>query len=208
MHASDSLCISHVSRSSETLLTQQYAAAAVESLVADHHDNQLLVCRAGAITPLVELLGSDSRQTQDHAVSCMHLRPYVSPHVSPRSDSRQTQEHAVSALLHLASSVGESRDDLVRHLPSSPYVHAGDDLVRQLVGVIRQRNAAAQMKAAEALAVLAGRSDENRKAITAAAAVEPLVRLLGDGRGVRSATPQERAAAVLADLARSGENKV
>jgi len=70
------------------------------------------------------------------------------------------------------------------------------------------RNAAAQLKAAEALAVLAARSGENRKAITAAQAVGPLVRLLGDGRRVRAETPQERAAAVLADLAKLGENKV
>ena len=35
----------------------------------------------------------------------------------------------------------------------------------------------------------------------------PLVKLLGDGRGVRTKTPQERAAAVLADLARFGDNK-
>ena len=80
-------------------------------------------------------------------------------------------------------------------------------VVQRLVNVLGLRNAAAQMKAAEALAVLAARSDENRKAITAAKAIEPLVRLLGDGRRVRTATPQERAAAVLADLARVGENK-
>ena len=55
--------------------------------------------------------------------------------------------------------------------------------------------------------MLAARSDENRRAITTANAITPLVRLLGDGRGVRSKTPQERAAAVLADLARFGDNK-
>ena len=73
--------------------------------------------------------------------------------------------------------------------------------------LLDMRNAAAQMKAAEALAVLAARSDDNRKAITAASAIEPLVRILGDGRRVRTATPQERAAAVLSDLARAGDNK-
>lgn len=36
----------------------------------------------------------------------------------------------------------------------------------------------------------------------------PQVRLLGDGRRTRTDTPQERSAAVLADLARSGDNKL
>ena len=46
--------------------------------------------------------------------------------------------------------------------------------------------------------MLAARSDENRRAITTAEAIVPLVKLLGDGRGVRTNTPQERAAGVLA----------
>ena len=47
----------------------------------------------------------------------------------------------------------------------------------------------------------ASRSSANRAAIAAAGAIAPLVRLLGDGRRVRTKTPQERAAAVLADSA-------
>lgn len=149
---------------SESGETQQYAAAALQSLARDHTENQISLAKAGAITPLVDLLGSDTTETQEHAVGC---------------------------LLSLASHDVESRNSVVK----------------RLVGVLDMRNAAAQMKAAEALAVLAARSDENRKAITAAAAIEPLVRLLGDGRRVRAATPQERAAAVLSDLARAGDNK-
>ena len=101
------------------------------------------------------------------------------------------QVHAVGALLHLASHDQSSRNAVVE----------------RLVGVLELRNAAAQMKSAEALAVLAGNSADNRTAITAANAIDPLVRILGDGRRARADTPQERAAAVLADLARSGENK-
>ena len=97
----------------------------------------------------------------------------------------------MGALLHLASHDSSSRNTVVKHL----------------VAILDARSAAAQMKAAEALAVLAARSAENRKAITASNAIPPLVRTLGDGRRTRANTPQERAAAVLADLARSGENK-
>ena len=145
-------------------ITQQFTAAALESLAREHIDNQIALAKAGAIAPLVELLGSDSTATQ---------------------------EHAVGALLHLASKDESSRNEVIK----------------RLVAVLDMRNAAAQMKSAEALAVLAGRSSENRKAITVADAIPPLIRLMGDGRRVRTDTPQERAAAVLADLARSGENK-
>ena len=148
---------------SDSEVTAQYAAAALQSLARDHTENQMILAKAGAIPPLVDLLASDSSATQ---------------------------EHAVGALLFLAS-----------------HEQSRNAVVKRLVAVLDVRNAGAQMKAAEALAVLAGRSDENRKAITAAKAIEPLVRLLGDGRRVRTKTPQERAAAVLADLARSGDNK-
>ena len=68
------------------------------------------------------------------------------------------------------------------------------------------RNAAAQLKAAEALSVL---PPPRRKSTSRhdASAIAPLVRMLGDGRGTRTETPQERAAAVLSDLAKLGENK-
>ena len=104
---------------------------------------------AGAIEPLVALLGSDSAETQ---------------------------EHSVGALLFLASHDEESRNAVVKRLTM----------------VLDARNAAAQMKAAEALAVLAAKSSEVRTAITAANAIAPLVTLLGDGRRVRSATPPAR----------------
>ena len=150
---------------SDSDITAQYAAAALESLARDHTENVILLARAGAIAPLVDLLGSDSSDTQ---------------------------EHAVGALLSLASSAGNDQRNAV---------------VEKLVGLLDVRNAAAQMKAAEALAVLAARSEENRKAITNAKAIDPLVRILGDGRRTRSETPQERAAAVLVDLARLSDNK-
>ena len=150
--------------SSESAVTAQYAAAALQSLAREHAENQIAIAKAGAIAPLVNLLASESVETQ---------------------------ENAVAALLHLASQDVASRNTAVK----------------QLVAVLSQRSATAQMKAAEALAVLAARSEENRKAITAANAIEPLVVLLGDGRRVKVNTPQERAAAVLADLARTGDNK-
>ena len=174
--------------------------------LAATEDNQTAIARAGGIAPLVTLLTSHSDSTAQYAAAalCSLARDHTENQVALAkagaiaplvellgSDSADTQEHAVGALLYLASQDAASRNAVVQ----------------RLVAVLDLRNAAAQMKSAEALAVLAARSDENRKAITAANAVEPLVRLLGDGRRVRTATPQERAAAVLADLARSSDNK-
>ena len=71
-------------------------------------------------------------------------------------------------------------------------------VVKRLVAVLDARNAAAQMKAAEALAVLAARSDENRKAITAANAIEPLVKVTSTPPCI-SALAFEEARALLPD---------
>ena len=144
--------------------TQQYAAAALETLSYKHIENQDALLAADAIDPLVNLLGSETKETQ---------------------------EHAKGALLQLAS----ERAGMI-------------PVVKNLVRVLDDRNPTAQMKAAEALAVLTKRSLENRKAISAAKAVVPLSQLLGDGMKVQDNTPQERAATVLADLARLGENKL
>ena len=150
--------------SSDNEMTQQYAAAALESLALDHTSNQITIARMGAIEPLVDLLSSQAMETQDHAAG---------------------------TLLHLASQDKPSRDAVI---------------VR-LVEVLDTRHYSAQAQAAKVLALLSSRSHDNRVAITGAKAIGPLVNLLGDGRAVKADTPQERAAAVLASLARIGENK-
>lgn len=174
--------------------------------LAANEDNQSAIAKAGGIVPLVGLLTSENEVTAQYAAAALQSLAQnntenqialakagaITPLVDLLgTDSTETQEHAVGALLSLASQDANSRNAVVQ----------------RLVAVLDMRNAAAQMKAAEALAVLAAKSDENRKTITAAQAIEPLVRILGDGRRVRSATPQERAAAVLSDLARTGDNK-
>ena len=175
--------------------------------LAANEDNQSAIARAGGIPLLVQLLHSEATIVQQYTTAAIESlsRDHTENQIALAKmgaieplvdllgcDNVETQEHAVGALLNLASHDEESRNAVVK----------------KLVAVLDIRNAAAQMKAAEALAVLAARSSENRKAITAAQAIPPLVKLLGDGRRARSGTPQERAAAVLADLARSGENKI
>lgn len=175
--------------------------------LAATEDNQLAIARAGGLVPLVQLLTTGNEITKQYAAAALEslsrdctenqialskagaIQPLVD---LLGNDSVQTQEHAVGALLFLASHDAESRNSVVK----------------RLVAVLEERSAAAQMKSAEALAVLASRNAENRKAITAAGAIKPLVTLLGDGRRAKEETPQERSAAVLADLAKYGENKL
>jgi len=182
--------------------THENATRALWHLAATE-ENQAEITLRGGLAPLIVLLGDDNETAQQYAAAAVEAlaRDHAENQVALTragaivplvvllgSHSVETQEHAVGALLFLASQdVGA--------------------VVEKIVAVLELRNAAAQMKAAEALAILARRSAENRKAITLANAVLPLVRLLGDGRGARTDTPQERAAAVLADLSRSGENK-
>lgn len=177
--------------------------------LAVNEENRSAIAKVGGISPLIALLSPESRstlQTQEYtaaalaALVCDHTENQlalaragaIDPLVSLLgSDSTATQRHAVDALLYLASH----------------HTHSRDAVVERLVAVLESRSAAAQMKSAEALVVLASRSADNRNAITEAKAIAPLVGLLGDGRRVRSDTPQERAAAVLAVLGRSGVNK-
>ena len=175
--------------------------------LAHQEDNQLAIPACGGVAPLVKLLTTGNEMTQQYSAAA--IRALTKDNLENQialtsagaihplamllgSSSKEMQEHAVGALLYLASNAKVSRNAVVE----------------RLVAMLHVRNAAAQMKAAKALAVLAGRSSDNRKAITAAHAIVPLVNLLGDGRRVKSSTPQERAAAVLADLARLSENKI
>ena len=186
--------------------SQESATKALWHLAA-LEKNQWLIARAGGIQTLVGMLQSSGERTQQYTAAALeslakdHVENQIAlskagaiqPLVSLlASNSSETQQHSVGALIHLAS-----HDE-----------HSRNAVVKRLVLVLEQRSAGAQMKAVEALAVLAARSSANRTVITAAMAVEPLVGVLGDGRRVRQDTPQERAAAVLADLARLSENKV
>jgi len=106
------------------------------------------------------------------------------------SDSRVTQGWAQKALLHLAI-CSESRAAIVA----------------RLVSCLGGRSTSAQFKAAEALADLLERIPNARHTIAQEGAVGPLVALLGTGQRADRFTPPERAAAVLAEVAKLHESK-
>ena len=106
------------------------------------------------------------------------------------SDSRVTQGWAQKALLHLAI-CAESRAAIVA----------------RLVSCLGGRSTSAQFKAAEALADLLERIPSARHTIAQEGAVGPLVALLGTGQRADRFTPPERAAAVLAEVAKLHESK-
>ena len=168
-------------------------------------DNKLAIADVGGIPALVNLLSTGSVATQRFAAAAMsnlardcpqnQLKLAKAKAILPLvqllgAESAETQDFAVSALLSLASHP-ESRNAVVK----------------RLVAVLDSRNSATQLRAAGALAVLSSRNLTYRSAIMEAGAIPPLVRILGDGLRVEKDTPQERAAYVLADLARSSESK-
>ena len=180
-------------------------AAHALAMLAGDEANKMQIARAGGIPPLVALLSTGDDSAQQYAAKALEwlARDCTENQIALAnerasaplvgllgSESFETQTSAVTALLCLASHA-ESRDVVVQ----------------RLVTVLQERNTAAQLKAAEALAVLSARSASNRQSIVTAGAVEPLVRLLGNGQSCEENTPPERAAAVLADLARLSEAK-
>lgn len=190
---------------SERVGPHENASRAIWQL-AHAAENQQSIATAGGIEPLVALLSAGSESTQRHSAGAMESMAKDCPEnqimlakakaIAPLvsllgSENMETQEHSVGALLHLAS-----------------HIDCRNAVVRRLVAVLDLRNASAQMRAAGALAVLSSRNVTYRNAIMEAGAVPPLVRQLGDGLRVENDTPQERAACVLADLARSAEAKV
>ena len=188
------------------------AINAVWQVTRSSDANQMGVAHAGAIPPLVGLLRGTPESTQllasaavealargsseNQATLVKHkaVPMLIDVLLSAANASAAAQDHAVGALLCLAS------DDTSR---------AAEAVGRKLVTVLEATApAAAQAKAADALAVLAGRSVATRAAILKAGALPLLVRMLGDGGaaavGVGSAA--ERAAALLADLVQSEDS--
>lgn len=172
--------------------------------LANSSENQLTILREGGVVPIVHMLSTDSERGQEWAAAALEALSRDCPEnqialsragaipplvVLLGSGSDTTQRYAQGALLNVAMPNNDNRNAVVK----------------ALVALLEVRNAAAQMKSAESLSILASRSMPNRSAIAAAGAIPPLVRLLGDGRNVNKA--QIRAATALSDLARSGENK-
>ena len=167
-------------------------------------ENQLTVAREGALPPLVGQLQSELPSTQEWAAAAMQSLSQdcisnclslvkvgaIDPLVQLLgSESADTQLYTQGALLNISLPNKETRAAVVK----------------PLVGLLEVRNATAQMKAAESLAMLASRSAENRTVIAQAGAIPALITLLGDGRNVGKS--QIRAAATICDLARVSENK-
>ena len=190
---------------SSRLECQENASKSIAAL-SDDEDNKIQILRAGGIGPLVALLNSGNDETQQYCAMALETLARDIPEIQATlahvgaslplttllgSDLAATQESAMAALLCMASH------------PNSTVT-----VVKRLVGVLNGKNTAAQLKAAQALAVLAGRSSANRSTIVHAGAIVPLVGLLGNGQRADKNTPPERAAAVLADLARISESKV
>jgi len=184
---------------------QENASKAIAALAPDDN-NKLQILKAGGIGPLVALLKTGNDQTQMQVAKGLESLARDIPEIQATlaqegasgpltallgSDHAETQESAMAALLCMAS-----------HPDSRTTV------VQRLVGVLLGKNTAAQLKAAQSLAVLASRSSLTRQIIVHAGAIAPLVGLLGNGQRADKNTPPERAAAVLADLSRISESKV
>jgi len=167
-----------------------------------NRDNQLAIAAEGCLPPLVANLSAElnrakwaaaalnalSNECTENQLALARVGAIPPLAVLLGSETEESQLYALGALLNIAMAQ-ENRTAVVK----------------PLVDLLEVRNAAAQMKAAESLAMLASRSAENRTVVAAAGAIPPLVALLGDGRNV--STSQIKSAAALGDLARASESK-
>ena len=181
-------------------------AARALKLLATHDDITSDITDAGGIEPLVALLSTYNEATQMHAATAL---------VSLARDNEENQVtlanlHTTVPLSAMLASDAEptaaSAVALFLRLAEHPY--SLKTVVECLVEALSDTKTSAQLKATEALAALSARNSVNRTAIVKASAIGPLVRLLGNGTRAENGTPPERAAAVLADLARLAESKV
>ena len=166
--------------------TQQSAARACCTLAAGSTKNQLALVGEQATAALAALLGVHDAETQEWAQAALF-------HLALHTDCRP----AVHADCRPADGTGYRVPAVVR-----------EAVVRDLVGVLAGRSTSAQLKAVECLAMILERSQASRVTIARAGAVPYLVRLLGSGGRADVDTPPERAAAVLAELARLTESKL
>lgn len=185
--------------------SQEVATRAV-AMLAVEDANKSRIAKAGGIEPLVGLLvtGNDvtkkfaayaleslSQQHEENQSALATLKAYIPLVELLSSDFESTGEHAKAGLLSLAD-----------HLASQKPV------TKRLVDTLSSKSITAQLKASEALAAMSSRSAIHRTNIVKAGAIPSLVSLLGNGQRADAKTPPERAAAVLADLARIAESKI
>ena len=175
----------------------EHAARAI-SMLCNNENNRLDVAKTGGIEPLVALVGTGNDTAKFHAANALEKLTRDNP------DNQQALHNfkAATPLVALLTSESDATAEagvqallgLVDH-PSSQKI-----VIKKLVDTLSKPQITAQLKATEALAKLSSRSASHRAVILEKEAIEPLVKLLGNGQRADKLTPLERAAAVLADL--------
>ena len=176
---------------------------------------QASIARGGGIPPLVACLGSESTVSvcvKSNLVAAVERLSQISEcrvalvkacavgqlaMLLQSTGEEATRVHCINSLLHLAT--GDTNGPAIA-------------VARRLVTVLdAAEGASATSHAVKALGILSARAVQVRMAILQAKAVPPLVRLLGDGKGViqlphTAGQLPAHAASVLADLSRAEES--
>lgn len=175
------------------------------SLLAAHDAYKTQLTGAGGIEPLVSLLRTDNQATQQYSAVALEGLCFDSSENQVALANCKAVDPLVMMLACESGGTAESAVSLLLCLAEHPLIQKS--VIKNLVDTLVDRNVSAQLKATEALAALSSRNSAHRVAIVKAGAIEPLVLLLGNGQRAENGTPPERAAAVLADVARLAESK-
>ena len=189
---------------SSHLASHEDASRAI-SLLALHDEHKAQIVKTGGLKPLVELLGSRNEATQMYGATALELLANSNKENQGTLAQLQASAPLMQMLSAEAEETAQSAVDLLMCLADHPA--SLKTVIRRLVEALIIRNTRSQLKATEALAVLSTRNLIARTAIVKAGAISPLVSLLGNGMRAEDGTPPERAAAVLAELARLAESK-
>ena len=176
---------------------QQRSAHALRDLAQKHPGASVRIVNAGAISPLVALLGHGSIEAKEEAVGALSCLAQNDPHNQLAiatglvallgSGSAEGQEHVTRMLIKFA----EAPDN------RAAIAEAGA-IERLIIQITDSDNTSLKVQelAAVVLATLSGDSDENVSRIVSSGGIRPLITLLGSS----SAVAQANGAAVLADL--------
>lgn len=182
----------------------QTKAAAELRLLAKHNmDNRIIIGQCGAIGPVISLLNSDVKMTQEHSVTAL-----LNLSLNEENKKRIAQEGVIESLIHvLESGTNAAKENSAAALFSLSVLEeykvkiGRSGAIKALVDLLAQGTVRGKKDAATALFNLSI-CHENRARIVQAGAVKYLVQLLDPSGGM-----VDKSVALLANLSTISEGR-
>lgn len=184
---------------------KQRAAFMLRHFAAEHAENQVAIRRAGAIGPLVQLLGESSAALREEAARALWSLARNSREVSTDNQRAIGEAGAIIPLVRLLEDeaprvrvvAAAVLNDLAADHAANQIAITRSGAIRPLIKLLRHDEAPALVMAASLLQSLASETADHQVAAALMGAVQPLVELLR----ADTLLAQEQAASTLGTLA-------